>query len=76
MHKRKKKERLVKFALNSKLSLSKERFLLIKINKQDFLWHLTEYKNFHGIKYAQLYADADVLIATTTVEWSRGRMES
>ena len=76
MHKRKKKERLVKFALNSKLSLSKERFLLIKINKQDFLWHLTEYKNSHGIKYAQLYADADVLIATTTVEWSRGRMES
>ena len=76
MHKRKKKERLVKFALSSKLSLSKERFLLIKINKQEFLWQLTEYKNFHDIKYAQLYADADVLIATTTVEWSHGRMGS
>ena len=29
--------------------------------------------NYHGIKSAQLYADADILIATTAAERSRSR---
>ena len=60
--------RLVKFALNSKMSLSKEKFLLNKINKQNLFRHLTEYKNCHGIKSVQLYVDADILIATKAAE--------
>ena len=64
-----KKGRLVKFALNSKMSLSKEKFLLNKVNKQEFLQHLTEYINCHGIRSVQSYADADIPIATTAVEW-------
>ena len=40
-HTKGKKGRLVKYALNSKISMSKEKTLLNKVNKQVFLWHLT-----------------------------------
>ena len=53
--------------------MSKEKFLLNKENKQEFLWHLTEYMNSHDIKSVQSYTDADVLIATTAVERSRSK---
>ena len=55
------------------MSMSEEKFLLNKVNKQEFLQHIAEYKNCHGIKSVQLYADSDILIATTAVERSRSR---
>ena len=50
--------------------MAKDKFLLNKENKQEFLRHLTEYMNSDGIKSVQSFADADVLIATTAVEGS------
>ena len=41
----KKNGRLIKFALNSKTSMSKEKFLLNKVNKLESLRHLIEYFN-------------------------------
>ena len=52
------------------MSMSEEKFALNKVNKQEFLRHLTEYKNWHGIKSIQFYANADILIPTTAVERS------
>ena len=75
-HTKEKKGRLVKFALNFKMSMSKEKFVLNKVNKWEFLWHLTECLNCHGIKSVQWYAYADILIATTAVEWSCNRTVS
>ena len=62
-----KKERLVKFTLNSKMPMCKKRVPLNKVNKQEFPRHLTEYMNCNDVKSVQSYADADILIATTTV---------
>ena len=31
--------------------MSKGKFLLDKVNKQELFWHFTEYMNFHGIKF-------------------------
>ena len=53
--------------------MSKEKFLLNKVNKPDSLRHLIEYMNCHGIKSVQLCADAHILIVTTAVERSRSR---
>ena len=50
-----KNRRLVKFALNSIMSMSKEKFIFNKINEQEFLQHLTEYMNYHGIKVCVPY---------------------
>ena len=36
-HTKEKKGRLIKFALNSKMSMSQEKFLLHKVNKQEFI---------------------------------------
>ena len=63
-----KKGRLVNFSLSTKLSMSKEKFLLNKENKQAFLKHLTAYMNSNGIKSVQSHADADLLIASTAVD--------
>ena len=53
--------------------MSKEKFLLNKVNKQELLRHLIKYMNCHAcIKSVQLYADSDVLIATA-VERSRSK---
>ena len=58
-----KQGKLVKFNLNTKLSMTKDKFLLNKENKQTFLSHLTSYMNAK-----QSYSDADVLVVTTAVE--------
>ena len=50
-----KRGKLVKFSLNTKLSMSKEKFLLNKENTQEFLRYLKEYMNSHGIKSTLTY---------------------
>ena len=50
-----KNRRLVKFALNSIMSMFKEKFIFNKINEQEFLQHLTEYMNYHSIKVCVPY---------------------
>ena len=64
-------KRLVKFSLNSKLCITKDKFLLNKENKQTFLECLTSYMNANNIKEKQSYGDADVLVATTAIAMSR-----
>ena len=67
---KRKKGILGKFALNSKMPMSQEKFLLNKVNKQEFLQHLTKYMNCHGIKSVHSYAGDYLLIARTAVERS------
>ena len=55
------------------MTISKEKFVLNKVNKQQLLLRLTEYVDCHGIKSVQSYANADILIATIAVESSRSR---
>ena len=62
-----KKGKLVKFLLNSKLSMSKDKFLLSKENKQAFLEHLTLYMNSRNITAIQSHGDADTLVVSTAV---------
>ena len=50
------------------MPMSQEKFLLNKVNKQEFLQHLTKYMNCHGIKSVHLYAGDYLLIARTAVE--------
>ena len=50
--------------------MSQEKFLLNKVNKQEFLQHLTKYMNCHGIKSVHSYAGDYLLIARTAVERS------
>ena len=58
----------VKFTLLSKLSISKEKFLLNKENKQECNEGLTSYMNSCNIEAFQAQDDADVLVATTAVD--------
>ena len=58
----------VKFTLLSKLSISKEKFLLNKENKQEFNECLISYMNSCNIEAFQAHDDADVLVATTAVD--------
>ena len=53
--------------------MSKVKFILNKVNKHEFLRHLAEYMNCHGIRSVQTYANGDILIAITAVERSRSR---
>ena len=60
----------MKFNLNTKLSMTKDKFLLNKETKQTFLSHLTSYMNENDLNAKQPYGDADVLVLTTAVERS------
>ena len=62
--------KLAKFNLNTKLSMTKDTFLLNKENKQIFLSHLTSYMKENDLNAKQSYGDADVLVVTTAVERS------
>ena len=50
--------------------MSKEKFLLNKESKHEFLRHLAAYMNSNEIKSVQSYGDADVLIVSTAADRS------
>ena len=57
----------MKFSLNSKLSMNKDKFLLNKENKQAFIECLTTYMNSKNITAIQSSGDADTLVVSTAI---------
>ena len=62
-----KKGKVVKFSLNSKLSMNKDNFLLNKENKQAFIECLITYMNSRNITAFQLTGDTDNLLVRTAI---------
>ena len=58
----------VQFSLNSKLSMTKEKFLLSKENKQKFNNCLVSYLETYDISAVEADDDADTLVVTTAID--------
>ena len=65
-----KQGKLIKFNLQTTLSMTKEKFLLNKENKHAFLLILSSYMNSNDIATTHADGDADLMIALTATEQS------